>query len=386
MDRCLLFDLLEYPICPAGDGNLVVFDGPGALRQVALRGTENQIVDVARDQSMHPALVTRRDVCLLKGGGRQLTFATDRFGQMLDFSDVYPNAVFGSSSSDGRSMPFLALNTLRGVWIMEVTDDGVIVIANEPLPFLISSYWEQQGTPTFGGASVRLAQVGSDGDPEYAVGAPYILTVEGSHPSRRILARPLSERLPLDRWVDSAPENVRDNPRFTKAVDPEMCLAGEADRVAIALTGLYDWYDPLDVRARFFDSCEMFGLIVGRPSMGTIERVTSHVCAVASLRTRSGHYLYIGENVGRGAELAGLQRVRLDAEPAGEPLQLTGIDTSLRCKSFRPCFHPCIGYFGTLGAGTGSDAGATYFVHSDDGLKWSVVGTRNRVKVVDPAT
>jgi hypothetical protein len=384
MDKRLLFDLLEYPICPVGDGNLVVFDSPGALRQAALRGTEDQIVDVARDQSRHPALVTRREVCLLKGGSRQLAFATDRFGQVLDFSGPYPNAVFGSSSSEA-SAPLLALNTLRGAWIMEVADDGVIVIANEPLPFLVSSFWEQRGTPTFGGASLRVAQPGGDDDPEYSVGAPCILTVEGSHPSRGIRARPLSERLPLDRWVDIAPANVKDNPRFTKAVDPEICFAGEADHVAVALTGLYDGYDPLDVRARFPTHREMFGLIFGNPGTGALERVAAYVCPVASLRAQSGHYLYIGENVGRGAELANLQRVKLDAAPAGEPVQMMGVDTSLRCTSFCPCFHPRIGYFGTLRAGTGDGNDAVYFVHSDEGLKWNVVGTRETVKVVDPS-
>jgi hypothetical protein len=381
MDKRLLFDLLEHPICAVGDGNLVVFDSPETVRQVAFRGTEDQIVDVSKDQGTSPGLVTRHDV-FLKSGGRPLAFRTERFGQVVAFSSVYPAIVHGGSS-DARNAALLALNTVRGAWIVEAADDALNVITNEPLPLVLSSYWEQQGTPTFGGGSLRVAQTTGD-DPEYAVGSPYLLTVERTHPRRKILARPLSEWIHLDRWVGLAPANLKDNPRFTRGVDAEICVAGEGDRVAVAFTGLYDWYDPLDVRDRFLATHEIFVLVFGRTDSGALERVGTYVSAMASLRTQTTHFLYIGENRGGGPEVGSLQRVRLDASPAGETVTVNGIDPSLRCKSFHPCFHPRIGYFGTLRAGTGNDTGTPVFVHSDDGIEWTVVGRRETVKLVAP--
>jgi hypothetical protein len=387
VNTALIFEMLSHPIAPVGDGDLFVLGANAAkpeaslrdtVRRVALRETAWHALDVSRDQSRAPWLLTRNDLYLLSGRDqRQLSFAMKDFGALTSASSWVPallEALPAADSLYGRRL--FALNSMRGAYVFELDGKRLNVLTDEPLDFVACACVAQQGGLALLGATRRPAR--TDGTP--APGRPAMVQIEVGALGRSQVRLPvplISVASEVARRLAAPPHRIE--PRLAADAVPEAIIASTGSVHLVALTALPNRLDPLDELSPRMDNAEMIGLaLVSAP--GEVLDVAIYTSCLGTW----GDQALLAPNRGHGGPVGALRMLAL--VPAGTLLgdaralqvdsaAVAGIPnfSELVCRRFQPRHHALVGNFGVARVGGKNEADHAALLIDRGDQRWAVL-------------
>jgi hypothetical protein len=196
----------------------------------------------------------------------------------------------------------------------------------------------------------------------------------------------------LDRWRTALPAELKDSPHIAAGqLVPEICVAVSRRRPSVFLIGFTELpnpFDPLDELAGISPlNFELIGvLLLSGDSDGSVTDFKLYRSVLAQLNVENKHvHVYLGANRGHGPPIGSMTRLDMDGDnvTAESPVVISDLDPSMVCASFRPRFHAAIGYFAAANLKPIDARPLAYFLQSDDGATWRIVGHEGSVPVVD---